>query len=294
VTGRDEVHPLDVRVTGVESLDVEVGGGLHLHVERTGDGPPLLLLHGFTGSAESWAPLRATLAGRWTTVAVDLPGHGRSSAPDRPARYALPRVADDLAVLLDALHVERAAVLGYSMGGRTALHFALRHPARVAALVLESASPGASDAAERAARLASDAALADAVERDGVEAFVDRWERLPLWASQAALPPDVRGRLRAARLANRARGLANSLRGAGAAADPLPLGRLAAQAAPALLVAGALDTKYVALGRAMADAMPRARLAVVDGAGHAVHLEQPAAFAALVGRFLDGELGAES
>jgi 2-succinyl-6-hydroxy-2,4-cyclohexadiene-1-carboxylate synthase len=286
VTGHHDVDPL-----GVERFDVETGDGLRLHVERAGDGPALLLLHGFTGSAESWAPLRATLGGRWTTIAVDLPGHGRSSAPDDPARYALPRVADDLAAVLDALAIERAAVLGYSMGGRTALHFALRHPARVAALVLESASPGAGDAAERAARLASDAALADAVEREGVEAFVDRWERLPLWTSQAALPADVRGRLRAGRLANRAGGLANSLRGAGAAADPLPLGRLAAQAAPALLVVGALDTRYVALGRVMADAMPRARLAVVDGAGHAVHLEQPAALAALVGEFLGEELG---
>jgi 2-succinyl-6-hydroxy-2,4-cyclohexadiene-1-carboxylate synthase len=278
-------------VTDVERLDVETGDGLRLHVERAGDGPTLLLLHGFTGSAESWAPLRAALGPRWMTAAVDLPGHGRSSAPENPARYALPRVADDLAAVLDALQVDRAAVLGYSMGGRTALHFALRHPARIAALVLESASPGVSDAAERTARVASDAALADAIEREGVEAFVDRWERLPLWASQAALPAEARGRLRAARLTNRARGLANSLRGAGAGADPVPVGQLAAQWAPALLVAGALDPKYLALGRTMACAMPRARLAVVDEVGHAVHLEQPAALAALVGEFLGEELG---
>ena len=279
---------------GVEHVDVDAGDGLRLHAARAGEGAPLVLLHGFTGSGETWDALRAALAGqapRLTTIAVDLPGHGRSGAPDDPARYALDRVADDLARVLDALAVARAAVLGYSMGARAALHVALRHPGRVAALVLESASPGVDDPAERAARRAADGALADAIERDGVAAFVERWERLPLWASQAALPEATRAALRAQRLGNRPRGLANSLRGAGAGAAPPVTGRLGAMGAPALLVAGALDAKYVAIGEAMERAMPRARLVVVPGAGHAVHLERPAAFAEAVGAFL-AEAGA--
>lgn len=274
---------------------VDVGDGLRLHVSADaadGDAPAVLLLHGFTGSGGTWGPLRAALAGAYPTpyrtLAVDLPGHGRSGAPADPARYALDRTADDLARVLDALGVPRAAVLGYSLGGRLALRFALRHPDRLAALVLESASPGVADAAERATRVTADAVLADALERDGVEAFVDRWERLPLWASQAALPAEVRAALRRQRLANDARGLANSLRGAGAGADEPVLGRLGEIRAPALLVAGALDAKYVALGRAMVGALPGARLAVVEGAGHAVHLERPGEFARLVRRFLRG------
>jgi 2-succinyl-6-hydroxy-2,4-cyclohexadiene-1-carboxylate synthase len=224
---------------------------------------------------------------RFSTIAIDLPGHGRSSAPSDPARYALPRFADDLAAVLDALHVDRAAVLGYSLGARAALHFALAHPARVSALILESASPGIDDPAERAARVASDAALADAIERDGVRAFVDRWEQLPLWASQAGLSTDARGRLRAQRLASDPHGLANSLRGAGAGAEPSVVDRLAALEMPTMFIAGALDPKYVALGRRLASAIPGARLEIVADAGHNVHLERPAAFAELVIGFLD-------
>lgn len=260
-------------------------GSLHLHADGDGDGPPLVLLHGFTGAASSWAPLRAALRG-FRTIAIELPGHGRSDAPHDPGSYALPSVADLIACVLDAHALDRVAMLGYSMGGRTALHFAVRHPARLSALVLESASAGIADEAERAARVGADGALADDIERDGIEAFVDRWERLPLWESQRALPAAVRNRLRAQRLANSARGLANSLRGAGAGAEPSLGDMLHRIDVPALLVGGALDSKYVAIAEQMGRAMPDARVEIVEGAGHAVHIERPAQLAHLVDGFL--------
>jgi 2-succinyl-6-hydroxy-2,4-cyclohexadiene-1-carboxylate synthase len=271
----------------VEQHRVDVGDRLRMHVVSSGHGAALIALHGFTGSAETWTPLRDTLADRFTIHAVDLPGHGRSDAPEDPGRYALPRLADDLARVLDALDVETAAVLGYSLGARAALRFALKHPARVRALVLESVSPGIVDPAERAERRAADTALADDIEREGIAAFVDRWERLPLWTSQAALPDSVRASLRAQRLANEPSALANSLRGAGAAAAEPLVEHLATLGMPSLIIAGALDAKYVGFGRLMERSMPRARLALIEGAGHAAHLEQPEAFAALVAEFLD-------
>jgi 2-succinyl-6-hydroxy-2,4-cyclohexadiene-1-carboxylate synthase len=172
------------------------------------------------------------------------------------------------------------------MGGRTALQFALAHPDRLSALVLESTSPGITDPEERRQRITSDADLAARVERDGIRAFVDMWERLPLWDSQKSLPAAARARLRAERLAQRPEGLANSLRGAGAGVLPAVTDRLGEIAAPTLLVVGALDAKYVALGRMMSARIPGARLEVVPDAGHAVHLERPDAFAALVAGFL--------
>ena len=272
-------------------LDVTLPDGLRLHVRRAGRGPALLLLHGFTGAATTWTPFLPAFAARHHVVAVDLPGHGRSDAPADPARYAATACADDLAALLDALDIGRAAVLGYSMGGRLALQFTLAHPARVGALILESASPGIADEAERAQRAAADRQLADDIERDGVAAFVARWERLPLWASQAALPGDVRDRLRAQRLANDARGLAGSLRGAGAGVT-LPLhDRLHDVRAPTLLVAGTRDEKYARQALATAAAIPGARAVVVRDAGHAVHLERPAEFTRLVLEFLREQAG---
>lgn len=272
------------------AITIDAGDGLRLHVDLQGAGPGVVLLHGFTGSTATWDDLRARLRGAFTTVAVDLPGHGRSTAPPDPARYALSRFADDLARVLDALGLDAAAVLGYSLGGRAALRFALAHPARVTALVLESASPGIADPRAREARARADHALAEAIVRDGIARFVDHWERLPLWASQARLPAATRAALRARRLRHDPHGLAHSLRGAGAAAEPAVADRLAALGIPTLLVAGALDAKYVAIAEQMARALPDARLHVVPDAGHAVHLEQPADFAGAVAAFLAGPI----
>jgi 2-succinyl-6-hydroxy-2,4-cyclohexadiene-1-carboxylate synthase len=196
------------------------------------------------------------------------------------------RCVADLLALLDALEIARADVLGYSMGGRVALHLAAAAPERVGALVLESSSPGIADAAERQTRIAADEALADAIEREGLAAFVERWERLPLFASQAALPDDTRARLHAQRLRNNPLGLANSLRGMGTGQQTSLWDRLAGLDMRTLLIAGELDVKYRALAVEMQALLPNARTVIVPGVGHAVHLEQPQRFAENVLEFL--------
>jgi 2-succinyl-6-hydroxy-2,4-cyclohexadiene-1-carboxylate synthase len=260
--------------------------GAQYYVEQAGEGPALLLLHGFTGAAATWAPHVAAWASQFHTIAVDLLGHGASDAPPDPARYSMEHTVGDLAALLDALNVPRAFTLGYSMGGRVALHFAAAYPARVAGLVLESASPGLPSATERAARVAADEELAAFIEREGVPAFVARWEALPLWASQARLPEATRAAQRAGRLRNRAPGLAGSLRGLGTGAQAPLHSRLHEITAPTLLIAGALDPKFAAIAGDMAARLPDARAAIVPDAGHAVHLERPTEFDGLVAGFL--------
>lgn len=265
---------------------MDAGDGLVLHCSAIGTGPPVVLLHGFTGSAGTWETLSGQLAWSHEVIALDMPGHGRSSAPADPARYSLDRFPADLAVVLDALSLRKVVLLGYSMGGRAAMQFAISRGDRLAALILESTSPGVSDPTERVGRVAADSELASMIERDGVSAFVERWEKLPLWESQQALPDSIREMLRLERLANRPAGLANSLRGAGAGATMPVTGRMASISVPALVVAGALDEKHAGLARLLATSLPHATLRIIPDAGHAVHLEKPDALERHVREFL--------
>jgi 2-succinyl-6-hydroxy-2,4-cyclohexadiene-1-carboxylate synthase len=286
-SGSGDVARRDPSVQGSVGRSVRLGDVTYGYVEQ-GVGEPLVLLHGFTGSRGSWWPVMPGLAGRYRVIAVDLLGHGSSDAPPQAGRYAMERVAEDMAALLDHAGVSQAHLVGYSMGGRLALYLALALPQRWRSLVLESSSPGLAAAEERTARAAQDEALAAFTETEGIDAFVDRWERLPLFASQQALPEAVRARQRQQRLNNRPAGLAGSLRGMGTGVQPSLWERLGELAAPVLLLAGEADEKFVAIARQMAEAIPHATLKTVPGAGHTIHLERPEAWLSLVLAWLDG------
>jgi 2-succinyl-6-hydroxy-2,4-cyclohexadiene-1-carboxylate synthase len=268
--------------------DVRVGD-VSLHVTVAGEGEPLMLLHGFTGSGAQWVSQVEACAGRFRTIAVDLLGHGHSDVPADPERYRMERCVADLRTLLDGLRVERACWLGYSMGARVALAFALAHPGRVRALVLEGVAPGIEDPFLRRQRIADDEALADRIERGGVEPFVDDWMRQPLFASQARLGKAFLAAARASRCANSAVGLANSLRGMGTGAQEPLWGQLATLAPPTLLVVGEEDGKFRAIAETIVRRTPRATIAIIPQAGHAAHLENARAFNACVLRFLTKE-----
>ena len=273
----------------MESMFVQVDSirpGIEQRGEARKSGPTLVMLHGFTGSAAGWGSHLDTLAAYGRVIAFDLPGHGQSDAPDDPQCYTIEYCEQYILAALRSFGVNQgeAVLLGYSMGGRIALYTAFSGFFR--ALVLESASPGLEDPAEREQRRFSDEALAASIERDGVQAFIDRWEKLPLFASQSTLPLEAREALRRQRLNNRASGLAQSLRGVGTGAQPPLHARLPALRMPVLLIAGELDTKFTAIARSMAQALPQSQLCIVPGAGHAVHLEQPEQFDSLVGDFI--------
>jgi 2-succinyl-6-hydroxy-2,4-cyclohexadiene-1-carboxylate synthase len=242
-----------------------------------------VLLHGFTGSASGWGQhLHVFAATGWRVIALDLLGHGASDAPQDPERYSIQESRQDILAALKELDVPAGAavLLGYSLGGRIALYTALSGFFR--GLVLESASPGIADAAEREQRRISDEAVAARIEREGVTAFVDYWERLSLFASQQSLPVERRAALRRQRLRNRASGLANSLRGVGAGVQPALHEALAGLYIPCLLIAGAQDAKYSRIAEEMAMQLPQPTLCLVPEAGHTVHLERPEAFTAAV------------
>ncbi len=261
-------------------------GDVSLNVCEAGNGPPLVLLHGFTGSAAQWAPHTAEFGRRFRTIAIDLLGHGQSDCPGDPARYRMERCLVDLAAVLDCLRVEKTAWLGYSMGGRVALAFALAYPERVRALVLEGASPGIADPGERRERVFGDEAIADRIERGRMEDFADAWMSQPLFASQARLGPAALAAARAERAANNPVGLANCLRGLGTGAQEPLWDRLPEVAIPILLVVGEEDAKFRSIAAAVADRVSHAKVVLIPEAGHTTHLENPPAFRKCVMEFL--------
>jgi 2-succinyl-6-hydroxy-2,4-cyclohexadiene-1-carboxylate synthase len=264
-------------------MDVD---GLRWEVRTRGRGTPLLLVHGFTGRGASWGTHAEAFARSFRVIVVDLPGHGRTATPADPRRASVECAADDLAMILRRLDGAPAHVLGYSLGARIALRLAVAHPDVVRRLVLESPSAGIADPRARAERRAADDALATRLERDGIERFVAQWEAQPVFAGRAALPPARADRIRRIRLASRPAGLAVSLRGAGQGAMEPLLDRLGSVTARTLVIAGALDDVARPRIEAVARGIPGARLAIVDGAGHAPHDERPLAFRRLSLDFL--------
>ena len=241
--------------------------------------PVVLALHGFGGSGASWDAVAQAAGDRVRVVAPDLRGHG-AAADRRPVD--LTSVLGDLATELEAAAASspsgRATVAGYSLGGRVGLHLALAHPDLVERVVLVSSTSGMEDEEERAARRASDEAQAQRLERDGLEAFADRWAALPLWDGD---PPAARAAQRAALAAGDADGLAAALRGLGAGAVPAVGPRVGGLADPLTVVVGGRDARYRAIGaRLLRLAAQPAGEVVVPDAGHGLLREAPAAVAA--------------
>ncbi len=259
---------------------------LRLHVRVQGKGDPLLLIHGFTGSVEAWGEeIFEGLAQAHRVIAVDLLGHGASDGSPDPERYEMEEILRDLCQILDAVEVEKARWLGYSLGGRIALAAAVRRPARVSSLILESASPGLPSEKERRARRRADEALAEGILRGGMEAFIDHWLGLPLFATQGKLPPRVRESNRERRLRNNPEYLAACLRGIGTGTQPSFWDDLPDIEVPILLLAGEEDPKFHKLAISMAEAMPAAELRLIPKSGHSIHLENPFAWLAAVRTF---------
>jgi pimeloyl-ACP methyl ester carboxylesterase len=266
----------------VTAADREAERGPRLHVEARGEGPPVLFLHGFAGSARNWRPQIRALSVRYRTIAYDARGHARSEAPDDASAYGAEALAGDALRVLREAGAASAAWVGLSMGAALALEAALRAPDAVRALVLASLPAGRGAARGISAHAA---AFADAIEREGVEAAGARYA----WGPGSGLDAKGAALVRQGFLEHPPHGLAHTLRGFLAGWPPVAERRaeLARIEAPALVVAGSLDVASRAACEALAAALPRARLEIVEGAGHVVNLARPADFDRLLLSFLD-------
>jgi 2-succinyl-6-hydroxy-2,4-cyclohexadiene-1-carboxylate synthase len=228
----------------------------------------IVLAHGFTQTARSWEPVAERIRERLRDadiVAVDMPGHGSAADIEADLWTSAARLVDIGG---------RATYVGYSMGGRVALHAALAHPASIERLVLIGATAGIDDPAEREARLRSDHLLAEHIDAVGVGVFIDEWLATPLFARLTASNDQREDRLR-----NTAEGLSSSLRSTGTGAQQPLWEHLREIEVPVLVMVGQHDTKFAALGERLVSLIPRADMVEIASAGHSVHLEAPVATA---------------
>ena len=260
--------------------------GVNLNVRLIGSGPPLVALHGFAGDMSTWAKFVPEAAKRCTVVTIDLPGHGGSDAPSEAERYRIDHVVQDIATAIGELGFSKTSLLGYSMGGRIALAAAVLVPDLCENLILEGASPGLTSPEARVRRQIKDEALADSILRDGIEAFINHWEKQPLFRTQQSLPPEIRRQIRSQRLKSNPIGLANSLRATGLGMQPPFTKSLPTLKIPVLCIAGEYDRKFTVIARRMCGKLRNGRVAIIPGAGHATHLEKPQDFNKVVQDFL--------
>jgi 2-succinyl-6-hydroxy-2,4-cyclohexadiene-1-carboxylate synthase len=247
----------------------------------------LIFLHGFTSSANDWKKTAEIVDNRFNKIAVDLIGHGKSDAPTEFEQYSPSSMNAQLLDIINHFTKEKVILVGYSMGGRAALSFATNHPDKIKGLILESTSAGIENPAEREERVKSDEELAEFIEADPIEKFIDHWMNLEIFGTQKRLSNERLQELRMEKLQNSSLGLANSLRGFGTGRMPYLGDKLSSLNFPVLLITGELDSKFTQINKELVKKFPSANHQIVQNAGHNTHLEEAVRFTETTNRFLN-------
>lgn len=242
--------------------------GVNLYYEVHGQGPVILLTHGYSATSQMWAGQIEPLSRNHTLVVWDMRGHGRSDSPEDPAAYSEAATVADMAALLDAVGAKTAIVGGLSLGGYMSLAFNRIHPERVEALLIIDTGPGYKNDEAREGWNKNALKTAQRYETEG----------LAVLASGSAERRQAQHRSAA--------GLALAARGMLTQRDAGVITSLPEIRAPSLVVVGSEDTPFLAASEYMASKIPGARKVVIEGAGHAANIDRPEAFNAALVDFL--------
>jgi 2-succinyl-6-hydroxy-2,4-cyclohexadiene-1-carboxylate synthase len=235
--------------------------------------PPLLLLHGWMGSCEDYTQIISRLRSQFYCVAIDLPGHGRTTVSGDDNGYDFIATATGIIRLLDELKIDRCAISGYSFGGRLALYLVLEFPDRFDRVMLESTAPGLANTSEREARIVSDDRIIDRLETTDFSTFVSDWYRQPLFVGIDAHPDFPK--LLQRRLTNQPQNLARSLKYAGLGRQPYLGERLKNYARSILLLVGERDFKFITIAQTLDRECPGINVKVIPNCSHNIHFQQP-------------------
>ena len=254
----------------------------HLHIRGTGK--ILICLHGFSESTTTWDNLK--LKNR-KIICLDWLGHGKSDQPDEQIYYNFPNVISDLHEIIQKItNNEPFDLLGYSMGGRMALQYAIKHSERIDHLILESASSGLNSSEARENRIKSDENLAQKILQNGSEWFAEFWGNLALFNSQKSLSNLTKTQIYQRRASNSPHVLAATLRGTGQGKIPYVGNQIADLPLKILYISGSLDEKYRQI-RQEFEQNPNVHGIEIAQAGHNTHLEKPEEFSEIIEEFLE-------
>ena len=269
-------------------MRVLTADGVSIHTTETGTGAPLLFLHEFAGDSRSWEPQISHFAGRYRCVAYDARGYPPSDVPHDAASYSQERAVADAIAVLDSLGLDRAHVVGLSMGAFSGLHLALRRPDRVRSVVVAGCGYGAL-ASTRGAFQQECEALARALLEDGMAAVAERYAVGPARVQLQNKAPAAWELFRERLAGHSARGSALTALGVQRLRPALDglTEALRALEVPALILIGDEDERCLAPSSLLKREIPSAGLAVLPCTGHTCNLEEPALFDELVARFLE-------
>ena len=268
----------DIRTLDMQRMQINLGE-CHYGVSVIGTGKPLVCFHGFSESGSTWDGIEVP---GYRLIRIDSMGHGRSARPMEVEPYTLPQMLSDLHTVIYAVAGERYALMGYSMGARMALLYALEYAEEVTHLVLESGSVGIEEEGERQARYVADRALAERIRAHDITWFSETWAKLDIFKTQQSLPPKVQQQIQGRRLLNSPHALAFTLEGSGQGTMPYVGHRLGELPMPVCYISGELDTKYTAIGAQYFGDVHR----IVPQVGHNVHVEAPTAYQHMLEEFL--------
>ena len=267
----------DIRTLDIQQMQINIGE-YHYGVSVVGTGKPLVCFHGFSESGSTWDGIQVP---GYRLIRIDSMGHGRSARPMELQPYELSQMLSDLHRVIYAVAGESYALMGYSMGARLALLYALEYLEEVSHLVLESGSVGIEDKVARQERYFADTALGNRIREQDIQWFSETWAKLDIFKTQQSLPTKVQQQIQRRRLLNSPHALAFTLEGSGQGTMPYVGHRLSELTMPICYISGELDTKYTAIGAEYFGDVHR----IVPKVGHNVHVEAPEAYRQILKQF---------
>jgi len=256
---------------------------IRYHLKIKGEGKPIICLHGFSENLSTWESIKLA---DYQMILIDFIGHGESEKPYSRQSYHWKVIIRHLHKLIHQLGFRKYSLLGYSMGGRIALAYALAYPREIEKLILESASYGECGLIKRLKRRRDDLRLAKNILQNGIEWFNRYWSGLGIFATQTQLPKNIVDQISQRRLLNAPHALANTLRGSGQGKFPCLRNQISELSMPVLYINGAYDTKYEQIGLEFTKLNSSIKHEIIKGVGHNTHIEDPQAFIEVLKNFL--------